>query len=1620
MSTQTLFRALALLGAVSTSAWAQDVPLVASYPMEPDADAQKLLDSGPLKIEGSVRSGAKIVPNGVRGNALYLSGEGEQSQARVTKGGVLNRLGSPLTISLWVKPEKFPKNDAPILTKRSAAWQSAPFELDISPSGNLGVNLNNGAQWAGVWFDRVFKVGTWTHVAVSHAPDGELVVYVDGKERRRQKFGGSLASNDNPLAFGWMQNMDFPGGARSPFQGWIDEVRLYAAVLTPEQIIADKDGLLTATRPAKDSDFAAPTHYVALRLARYDAPLSSTHGRGFVNAKAERIGGPDAVDWPQFSLSGQPIWDKDAEESRFLPLRDGDAARSLFQRPDDEVISPGNHWLRPLKGFLHRDVITSDRTARTDENQYQLWTFPIEIRGAGESDVRDVVLKYSDAEIYRNAGPLRSLTLLLPQNEGGKPYELSVAGRAPVRFDVGLKPVVPGNPRNELLPLNVTLAGAPKITVSNAKPAFGAQKEWDADLKRLALAMAATQTTDVLSSRRAEAAKNHNGGADTPPMLAYYPMEPDSANPQRVADIGPLGFDGNPQEAAFAGGSKRDNALQLGGGKARASFKIKPLDGPIKTLTVAFWVRLDESPRGGNPAILVTKRPAPYSTTPFALEVAPDGTLGFNGNNGAWQNFASRKKLTPGEWHHIALTLQSGDAARLYFDGEAAGSKKLSEAPFVANTAPVVFGYEENAAFPGGARSGFVGAFDEARIYLAALSPEQIKAEMAGTLAARAPQGIAAPAKAATPVAAQASAPRPLSWRERIGIDVPRSPLSIYSVSLPHGMSGGHFLKSAHGPAIQWFDKGKRFPGSASDYANYLADTGYDRVFEQAGDNAFSEGVGEAKFDQLARALKARGIGLGLTPDVDWKRPFLTHPNVAFLSHNLPDWHAPLYRSLQLATQRLHRNGNFAGVSIGADGGSGYVPFWDWAPPNPGTPWSEAHLVQFGEKRPVAAKATGGSAPTREYLDYIAAHDKTAGQYGYFARAVREVAPGAAVTTGSYGPGGVGARGGAPWATNPGKEIFAALPVLQAYDWDETLAHKPLYNVASLDRLQSYHPDKPAWALMDDFYLKFGRESRQRAYALALTRGVSAIGPNWLAQPSGEQANPEKAAAQKELYSYLRRMGGAYAGTRPNATIGILYVHPQSLLRRFNQTGDNKISDAELLAASHDGKTREALFMAHAAGWPARLITPEEWKRGLPAEMKAVLLTGLTPTDGTWNWWDGLESQLKTFAQNGGRLLLDNESVVPAGVEGTQTGLQIRGYITQGDGASHGQSPDKTPLLFARNAANLPLLKTAMQGIAAPLAVSGDSTIWAIPHTTGDVQYLTVVNNAVEAGQTTEKAFNPKVATLNWNTSRPLYDLRSGKKLALDAAQTVDLTKDAFATFALPPSEISAPRVAISRDEQGFYQAKAHIGDGNLRGVPMEFSIEKDGQKATVFASSGAATRLPIFEKGAYSITATELLSGLSGKLEWKQDADFAPPSEAAASLATFAARKDAPLVVALTPEQQKDLKIVALAKRIADFYAKNGRKVETRTLAPREVVTGLQPNRLMQKYPQWQTIEADLVLLGSAATNPLIFDQERGGLLADKAAQVTFSPFVGEFHALNLIGSDAASLAAAFDAVAR
>lgn len=1319
-------------------------PLVAWYPMTNAGDAARLVDAGPLHYDGAL-SGAKYAGAEVGGPGLRFEGSG--SSATVGPHEMLDKLGAQVTVSLWVKVLAFPTHDvnvAPLVRKRPT------LQFSVGWNQALAFDGYTGGDWYQAWGGH-FEKGVWTHVAFTLDAGKQRVFYINGT---------AVDSRPAPIAL-WPTQGDLLLGG-SDWTGLMRDARIYAAALTPEQIRQDMVGTLP-TRAATPADAPAVPYPIAAALVRYDMPVGFSEGYGRTRQAAVRKAGPDAVDWPALSLNGKPTFAGGAEQMLFLPVKGG----GLFQAADDPVIEPGNHWFRPLNWIWNQQyVYTGDRAARSWAGRYELWTFPVVIGGPGERDVADVVLRCEGREIYRNAGPLHSLTLLLPQNEPSKPYELSVAGRGPITFSAGLKPVTLGAPKDE---------------------------------------------------------------------------------PFRVSQTMP---------------------------------------GPGALITVRSLDRPDTFPN-------------------------------------------------PGEWE--------------------ADMKALSQPVLAPPAVPALGG----------------------------------------------------------------------SMRSYLGLAVPRSPLTVNAIALPAGMSANFLFGSQ-----AW--------ASRDAYADYLADTGFDRVFEQIGENGMPDPGDANSYERWALALRAKGIQAGFIPDTSYHRPFASDPNLTFYAATLPDYHAPVFRQIQLPLERLSRYGNFAGVSLGADN-AGHVPYWDWAPPIPNRPWAEAYTNFQGglpNQVPVGPALTPGKdyevrGTEKQFVDWVTRYDSAFRQYGYFERAVREAAPSAILTTGSFGssPGG-GGRGGWPWATVPGKPMFEGLPVLQAYDWNETGSTLPLHQEALLDTLRSYYPDKPAWALIDDFALHLGSlPERERAYALALTRGVQAVGTATLAPPTGPQARPDIAADQKQIAAWVHRYGGTYAMTRPLPTVGVLYVYEQALSRPIIGGGGDTPDEAALLRGPQEGKAAEALFLCHAAGWPARIITPEELKRGLPPSMKAVLLVGLNTFDETWHWYDGLTPALTAWTQRGGRLLCDDESVCP--LPAVKTGLRVRAYVGQ-------RSLDWTGELIARNADNITRLRAALAGLPQPIASSTDPTVWAMPAVAGSTLFVTVVNQAGVPGKNTLK---PQTGLLTWHTDRPIYDVRLTRRVTVNEASRVDLTQHGFQWYALPLAPPTAPTVTIKPDADGFFAASPGMGGARpLTGIPVEITVTHGGETVSVFAATGAGpARLPVRavadtaqQAGNYAVTVTELLSGLATKATIRA----LPPRPAAPlpvvhilaspALAAFSRRRDVPLTLALTPAQAENAQIKALANRLIAFYGRAGRPVTLRQIAPGDVVRSLQPLQSESRYPQWLTIDSDLILLGSPSDNILLHDQARGGLLTgydtlvpgQAAVQCVSSPFVGERNCLNLIAPDAAGLAAAVNQV--
>jgi hypothetical protein len=184
-------------------------------------------DASPAGNPGTVVD-ATWTTAGKHGGALAFDG---YTAARVSVPDAASlHLTAAMTLELWVNPSA---------ATADGSWQALVYKgldtyLLATLSGGVpvaGGTVNGAAVLAS---GAALPLNTWTHLATTY--DGKtLRLYVNGALITRQRVTGVLADSTEPLEIGGSLA---DGGL---FAGLIDDVRVYASVLTPAQIRTDME-----------------------------------------------------------------------------------------------------------------------------------------------------------------------------------------------------------------------------------------------------------------------------------------------------------------------------------------------------------------------------------------------------------------------------------------------------------------------------------------------------------------------------------------------------------------------------------------------------------------------------------------------------------------------------------------------------------------------------------------------------------------------------------------------------------------------------------------------------------------------------------------------------------------------------------------------------------------------------------------------------------------------------------------------------------------------------------------------------------------------------------------------------------------------------------------------------------------------------------------------------------------------------------------------------------------------------------------------------------------------------------------------------------------------------------
>ena len=218
--------------------------------------------------------------------------------------------------------------------------------------------------------------------------------------------------------------------------------------------------------------------------------------------------------------------------------------------------------------------------------------------------------------------------------------------------------------------------------------------------------------------------------ADSP--TAYWRLgEPNSAT--TIADISGNGLSGTRVGGTFeqAGALANDpnTAALLSSSGTGAVVNDTNALTPGAAATFEAWIKPNAASTGNYQNIISKRHPA-LGPIEYTFVLSPGGRLHFNATNsvGGWSILESSVIVSPGQWQHVAATVQSG-IVRLYINGAQVGSG-VAAGNFQNTNTPVVIGFShfEYDNFQ------FRGQIDEVAFYQTALPQSRLLAHyQAGT-----------------------------------------------------------------------------------------------------------------------------------------------------------------------------------------------------------------------------------------------------------------------------------------------------------------------------------------------------------------------------------------------------------------------------------------------------------------------------------------------------------------------------------------------------------------------------------------------------------------------------------------------------------------------------------------------------------------------------------------------------------------------------------------------------------------------------------------------------------------------------------------------------------------------
>ena len=241
--------------------------------------------------------GAPAYCSGLRNGGIVLNGAGDYLSVPTSPS---LEITGPMTVLLWVKPIAADTNC--LFVCKAANWDDGQmaYILDLvsSPTGlhpRFAVSSDGSASGSKVVVSPdALTTGQW-HLIAGVYSGASIVIYVDGKFKAGLAYNGGIYAGEDPLCIG--------GGWDAPWNGALDEVRIFNVALTAAQILAEFQGGASPLNAGLSRYFPR----VPLGQARTNQVTLTNIGFDDLIVASLRISGEDAAYFQLLSPSGGVI-----------------------------------------------------------------------------------------------------------------------------------------------------------------------------------------------------------------------------------------------------------------------------------------------------------------------------------------------------------------------------------------------------------------------------------------------------------------------------------------------------------------------------------------------------------------------------------------------------------------------------------------------------------------------------------------------------------------------------------------------------------------------------------------------------------------------------------------------------------------------------------------------------------------------------------------------------------------------------------------------------------------------------------------------------------------------------------------------------------------------------------------------------------------------------------------------------------------------------------------------------------------------------------------------------------------------------------------------------------------